>query len=184
MEKNTLHIHPNKFANNWHIIFIFLPSIIFVLLIALAFKNLSIKNSKMSRGSAVSASDKLVLDLKKKPVRVGETGLIAYIADSDESRKLGLSNRSSLASDEAMLFVFDKPDVNPPFWMKDMHFPIDIIWINDGKVIFINENVEPAETESDLKLYLPPEPIDYVLEVNAGFSAANKLELGNPFIIL
>ena len=67
--------------------------------------------------------------------------------------------------------------------MKGMLIPIDIIWINDGKVSLINENVPQPATpdvpESNLPSYSPKDPIDYVLEVMAGFSKENKIKVGD-----
>lgn len=56
----------------------------------------------------------------------------AEVVDNEEARMKGLSGRDNLADDEGMFFVFEKSDIYP-FWMKDMKFAIDIIWImEDG----------------------------------------------------
>ena len=118
----------------------------------------------------------------KKDIRVGNTSLKATLANDEEERKTGLSGKSTLAEDEGLLFVFDKMDVYPSFWMKDMLIPIDIIWINDGKVTKIDKNLTPPakdSLDSELKLYYPEKPIDYVLEVNAGFSDKSGLKVGD-----
>lgn len=104
------------------------------------------------------------------------------VADSENERKKGLSVKSSLSENEGMLFIFDKKDVTPSFWMKDVRFSIDIIWINDGKIVQIDKNVQPPSLsikDSDLPVYKPKEPIDYVLEVNAGFSDKNNIKAGD-----
>ncbi len=75
-----------------------------------------------------------------------------------------------------MLFVFDKPDIYS-FWMKDMLFPIDMIWISeDGKVVYIERDARP---ESYPNSFIPDAPAKYVLEVNAGFSEKNNLKVGD-----
>lgn len=117
----------------------------------------------------------------KKEVSVGNTKVKVDIADSETARRNGLSGRPSLNEDEGMLFVFGQKDILPSFWMKDMKIAIDIIWINDGKITKIDKNVPPPEgiEDKDLKLYNPDKPIDYVLEVNAGFSDKNGIKVGD-----
>lgn len=84
----------------------------------------------------------------------------------------GLSGRSSLQRDQGMLFVFEKPG-KYCFWMKDMNFPIDIIWINESKkVVTVKENVKP---ESYPDSFCPSESARYVIEVNAGRSRVMQI---------
>jgi uncharacterized membrane protein (UPF0127 family) len=86
----------------------------------------------------------------------------------------GLSGRDALDLD-GMLFVFPAPG-KQNFWMKDMRFPLDLVWINDGKVIDILRNVpapEPGTSDSQLKTYSSPGPVTHVLELQAG--AASQL---------
>lgn len=107
-----------------------------------------------------------------KEVKVGSTRVLAELADTPEKRNLGLSGRNSLGANEGMLFVFDKKDTRPSFWMEGMLISIDIIWIDDGKVSQLDLNVPPPEPDTpsnELPLYKPSVGIDYVLEVNAGF---------------
>jgi hypothetical protein len=84
-----------------------------------------------------------------------------------------------------MYFIFDKPG-NYGFWMKDMKFPIDIIWISGDEVVGIDENAEPEPGEplSDLKIYYPPREIDRVLEVNAGAAEKYNLKVGDTVTVL
>ena len=111
-----------------------------------------------------------------------QTLKVEIVAD-ERSRARGLSGRLELASDEAMVFLFDKPDFHN-FWMKDMFFPIDIIWINNGQIVDIIENVPaPAFGEVKLPLYSPKEPITIVLEVNAGWSKKHNIQIGDSFLL-
>lgn len=67
-----------------------------------------------------------------------------------------------------------------------MEFAIDIIWIKDGKIIQIDKNVEaPAVGTPDnkLKLYSPKSAVDYVLEVNSGYSDLNNIKVGDSVLI-
>ena len=115
-------------------------------------------------------------------VFIGQKTVNVYYADTDEERSVGLSRFDSLGTNDGMLFTFDQENLKPPFWMKDMKFPIDIIWINDNKIIQIDKDVQPAQEgipESELTLYLPEEPVDYVLEVNAGHTEQNGINVGD-----
>ena len=94
------------------------------------------------------------------------------LATSSEARVRGLSGRESLKPDQGMLFVFERPDISG-FWMKDMLFPLDIIWIDENKkIVGINENVSP---ETFPNLFFSPKPVLYVLELNAGIAKEMKL---------
>ena len=109
-------------------------------------------------------------------LEIGEKIIQIEIADTDAERAKGLSERTNLAPDTGLLFVF--PAVTTPsFWMKDMRFPIDIIWLDEKwKIIGIEKNLAP---ETYPKLFSPPSPIKYVLEVGAGFSEKNHLKIGD-----
>ena len=76
-----------------------------------------------------------------------------------------------------MLFVFDHDD-RYRFWMKDMKFPIDIIWLDRrDRIVTIHENVSPCPADP-CPVYTPPANARYVLEVSAGFSRAHDLKPG------
>lgn len=105
----------------------------------------------------------------------GET-LQVSVAATPEARTKGLSGRTGLAPDEGMLFVFDK-DAKYQFWMKDMLFPIDILWLSDrGEVQDIREKVSP-DTYPDV--FVPNAPARYVLELPAGFVEAYSVKAGD-----
>lgn len=119
---------------------------------------------------------------ERKIVNVKGVEISVEIADTADKKAKGLSGRKSLDKGSGMLFIFPK-DTEPAFWMKDMFFPIDIIWINDDKITQIDKNVTNPTSgtdDSQLPLYRPSLPIDYVLEVNAGFSDKNNFEVGDP----
>lgn len=81
-----------------------------------------------------------------------------------------------------MLFVYSQPSIHQ-FWMKDMQFPIDIIWIDNGKVVGITDNVPPPDpntTLNQLPTYSSPQPVSAVLEVNAGYAAMYNIMAGDP----
>lgn len=109
-------------------------------------------------------------------VRIAGKDVLVVLADTASKREQGLSGRQKLASGEGMLFVFEKPDIYS-FWMKDMLFPIDIVWIDDQYgVVYIQKNADPRSYPDT---FLPTLPAQYVLEVNAGFSEKNNLKVGD-----
>lgn len=93
----------------------------------------------------------------------GKTWQIIGKATNDEARERGLSHRPSLERGTGMLFVFDTSG-KYGFWMKDMQFPIDIIFIHDGVVDAVARDRSPG----DLSPVFPATVADQVLEVNAG----------------
>lgn len=98
------------------------------------------------------------------------------ISDADQFR--GLSGRASLASDRGMLFVF-RQEGNYPFWMKDMKFPLDMIWISsNGTVVDFMNSVVPCSGQVCPGVY-PEANASYVLEVNAGVINATGLNVGD-----
>lgn len=115
-------------------------------------------------------------------IKIADINIKAALANNEELRKKGLGRTAKLEENEGMLFVFDKKDVIPVFWMKDMQIAIDILWINDGKIIQIDKNVQPPQPgtkDNDLAKYTPDNPIDYVLEVNGGYSDKNGIKEGD-----
>lgn len=98
------------------------------------------------------------------------------IADTEQKRTLGLSNRSFLPENSGMLFVFDKPDYYS-FWMKDMFFPLDFIWIDQNlRIIDITKNVDPKTYP---EIFKPKMPAQYVLEVNAWWADKLQAKIGD-----
>lgn len=116
----------------------------------------------------------------KKNLTVGSHTFEVGIADNAVSRAQGLSGRPSLGENEGLFFLFSSPG-NNGFWMKGMNFPIDIVWINGGKVIGFSENLQPMPGKSvfSLPVYYPPGEVDKVLEINAGGVAKFGLKEGD-----
>lgn len=114
---------------------------------------------------------------RTRQIKIGETVFSVEIADNFSSRARGLSGRDGLGSHEGMLFVF--PVAMPQgFWMKEMKFPIDIIWIKDNKVAGIVIGAEP-EAGPDYTIYRSPENVDKVLEIGAGLSVQFGIKIGD-----
>ncbi len=121
-----------------------------------------------------------------KTIKIGDSSIKAEVADTDTARQKGLSGRASMAKDSGMLFVISNNKSTPTFWMKDMKIAIDIVWIKNGKIIQIDKNVPPPSfgtPDNKLKLYSPKSAVDYVLEVNSGYSDANNIKVGDSLLI-
>jgi uncharacterized membrane protein (UPF0127 family) len=91
------------------------------------------------------------------------------VVNTPESVEQGLSGRDTMSAD-GMLFVFPNEAVRA-FWMKDMRFAIDIIWIRDGKIVGRVESApppEPGTPDGQLPRFISPEPVDMVLETVPG----------------
>jgi uncharacterized membrane protein (UPF0127 family) len=83
---------------------------------------------------------------------------------SDQDKEQGLSGRSCIREDQGMLFVFKESD-KYDFWMKDMKFAIDIIWLNESKqAVKVEPNITPATYP---KTFVNERPAMYVLELRA-----------------
>ena len=112
-------------------------------------------------------------------VSINSTNFKVELAKTQKELIKGLSGRSSLPQGQGMLFVFEKPSYSS-FWMRDMKFPLDIIFILDNKVVRVFENI-PAAAANDVN---PPQfgsnvLSDKVLEINAGAAKKNKIKAGD-----
>ena len=121
----------------------------------------------------------LTQNTKETFVAVNDSKFQVEIAQTDTEKQIGLSNTESLPEDEGMLFLFDTPDYYS-FWMRDMQFPIDIIFINGNKVTTVISNaLPPSETGGSLPTFQPTEKSDKVLEVNAGIAKKYNITEGS-----
>lgn len=107
---------------------------------------------------------------------VGEIPIRVEIADTEETRNRGLSYRKDLEGIDGMLFVFDTAERHS-MWMKDMNFPIDIIWINESlSVVGIERNVQP---DSYPKKFYAPAPARYAIETRDRYTDTFGIGVGN-----
>lgn len=107
-----------------------------------------------------------------KDVRIGNVVVHAEVVATSEAHAQGLSGRERLEQGEGMLFIFAEEGLYS-FWMKDMLFPIDIIWISaEKKVVHIEEHIVPETYPSSFE---SPVAASYVLEVPAGFVRTHNI---------
>jgi len=112
-------------------------------------------------------------------ITIRQQTIDAEVARSREEQVRGLSGRDSLAWGSGMLFPYEQPAF-VSFWMKGMRFDIDIVWIRAGRIVGVSERVpRPPDPESQPASVRPPELIDMVLEVPAGYARAHGWSRGD-----
>lgn len=117
-------------------------------------------------------------------VKIGAVDIPVYLARTSDEMQKGLSGRPALDPDKGMLFLFSVEGTYQ-FWMPDMRFPIDIIWMDAAKkVVSVSADVSNEFDAANPKFYTPSSPVQYVLEVNAGFAAQNDIGLGDKAIFV
>ncbi len=111
---------------------------------------------------------------------VGQTHILVDYATTSLEWTTGLSGQKSLATNQGLLFVFDHPDYYG-IWMKDMNFPIDVIWFDINKqIIYIKEDFLPSTyLQTVPQTVYPPSKVGYVLEVPVGFVKNNQIKIGD-----
>lgn len=108
-------------------------------------------------------------------VHIGGIPLSVVIADTEESRIQGLSGRKEIGA-TGMLFVFDEVDYHG-IWMKDMFFPIDLIWIDENlTVIGIEKGVRP---DTYPRTFRPPLPAKYLIETTERYTETFGISVGD-----
>ena len=111
-------------------------------------------------------------------IKINDATYLLEIADTAQLQQQGLSDRASLPIDHGMLFVFPQKS-RQAFWMKDMHFALDMIWIDEDTIVDITENVPaPLSPNDKLPIYQPKVAVDKVLEINAGEVKRNRIYVG------
>ncbi len=129
----------------------------------------------------LKASIRPGISLEKPYVKIKNNIIKVEIADDFEEQIKGLSNRDNLDDDSGMLFVFQDKQIRR-FWMKNMYFPLDIIWIDDNKIVKIDKNL-PPEGENPQNIYSSEIPVNYVLEVNGGYCDKHNIKVGSEVIL-
>lgn len=111
------------------------------------------------------------------PLTLGGDTFQVQVADTTETRVKGLSGSSQLKPDQGMLFDFQKDD-KWGIWMKDMNYPIDIIWMDNGKqIVYMVKDAPP--NSYPFTTFKPNDPARYVLELPAGTINKKRLKIGS-----
>lgn len=117
------------------------------------------------------------------PATLGEARLELEMASTPALRYLGLSGRPGLPPGRGMAFGYPYPGR----WrmvMRDMLFGLDFIWVAEGKVVGVTANVPPPKAGQNPIEVGPPQDIDMVLELPAGWAAAHGVGVGARLTLL
>ena len=102
--------------------------------------------------------------------------VIAELAVTEAERQRGLMFREELKEDQGMLFIFEREGIYA-FWMKNMRFPIDILWLDKEKMVVHIESEVPPCPRDPCPSYAPSQAAQYVLELRSGWVKRHGLRL-------
>ncbi|WP_231129217.1 DUF192 domain-containing protein [Candidatus Nitrosocosmicus hydrocola] len=115
-------------------------------------------------------------------VQVNNMTLGVILATEPSEQSKGLAIKDSMNEKEGMLFIFKNPQKHS-FWMKDMKFPIDIIWADPtGKIVHIEKNLQPCVFLLPCTSYSPKSDSLYVLEVVSNFTNKYDVKIGDQIL--
>ncbi len=83
---------------------------------------------------------------------------------SDAKREQGLSDIQKLPHNEGMIFIYSHSG-SYAFWMKDMKFSLDFIYLANNKIVDLKEKIRP---ETYPNTFVSTVPADTIIEVNSG----------------
>ncbi|MCA9365060.1 MAG: DUF192 domain-containing protein [Candidatus Moranbacteria bacterium] len=112
-------------------------------------------------------------------IHIGAKKYNAEIVTSQEDQKKGLGQRKDMCQDCAMVFLFEKKDTYA-FWMKDMLFAIDIIWVDGDKIVDYVQEIDPK----DKRIFTPKEGADMAVELKAGSVREEKFSIGQTVMLV
>jgi hypothetical protein len=104
------------------------------------------------------------------------------VADDPIARIRGLSGRDGLDEGTGMLFDFGEPQ-QVSIWMKDMRFSIDILWIENGEIVWVVQDAPPPTDGERVASFTPAVAATHVLELPAGFVRKHNVEMGDALVI-
>lgn len=121
----------------------------------------------------------LLKNTKEPKVTINSTTFIVMLATTSAERERGLSGRVNMAENKGMLFIFDYPS-HYSFWMHEMKFPLDMIFILNDRVVSIYENLPPLTDGYPNPAQWGSEVVsDRVLEINAGLAKKYGIKVGD-----
>ncbi len=118
-----------------------------------------------------------------KKIKINNVLLFAEVAYSPQKQSVGLSGREFLGENEAMIFEYKDKEIRH-FWMKEMRFPIDVMWISDSVVVGVQENIPIINEDGSEVRFSSLYPVNFVIEVNSGWVRRNKVLINNRVDIL
>lgn len=118
---------------------------------------------------------------EKLQLKIGGKDFYLDVARTDEERGRGLAKFDSIKDNEGMLFIFDVSG-KYSFYMKDMKFNIDIIFLNENKEIvniFKNVKFTNYQNPREYEIYKPDYPSKYVIELKEGQIQKLDIKVGD-----
>jgi uncharacterized membrane protein (UPF0127 family) len=163
-------------------IIILLAVITLVILIGVFYNNLQ-NNTQLEKINPITQliDSKEERVWKTKLLQIGDKNYEIFLTENEEDMKKGLSAFEDIKDSQGMLFEFEIEDFHS-FWMKDMKFDIDMIFLDkEMKVVHIFENVrkDTYKNQNDYKIFIPKLKSKYVIEIKSGEVKKNKLKLGD-----
>jgi uncharacterized membrane protein (UPF0127 family) len=107
-------------------------------------------------------------------VWLGSQELVTEVAVTDLEIHTGMMFRETIAENEAMIFVFDRPEYRA-FWMKNVSVPLSCAYIDPDGVILEIHDMTPRETKP---IESATGRVQFVLETKQGWFARNKIATG------
>lgn len=120
-------------------------------------------------------SKPVITEDKTRIIKINDSSFQVEIVNTPETRQQGLSGKANLPDGTGMFFIFETPD-KYGFWMKDMNFAIDIVWIDENlRIVDVELDVLP---ETFPQIFYPNKAVKYVLELPAGTIAKYRIDIG------
>ena len=118
---------------------------------------------------------------EKAKISLGGTNLLVEVADTNEKREHGLMNRTSLAENSGMIFIFEE-EQPLSFWMKNTLIPLDIGYFDKHKTLIDIQSMQPTSPmEMQPKVYPSKKPAQYALEMPVNWFTRHKVKIGAQY---
>jgi uncharacterized membrane protein (UPF0127 family) len=140
--------------------------------------------SKPTQLSTLQDGDTVQLVITREGSKKLIGSLFVSVVVSPSALERGLSGRSEVPM-QGMLFVLPEKSI-PNFWMKDMLFDLDLVWIDNTTVVDITKNAPAPDKQTpldELPRYSPTKPATLVLEIPAGQSEQLGLKIGDTIVV-
>jgi len=126
--------------------------------------------------SSASNDPQEKINFETADIKIASHKLKVELATSAKQHDRGLSYREKIDPETGMLFIFNRAE-KPGFWMKEMNFPLDIIWLDTNRnVVYLHKNLSP---DTYPQIFQSPLPIKYVLEIKAGEADKLNIKIGS-----
>lgn len=120
---------------------------------------------------------------RTRTARIRGRKMRLYLADTMLRKTIGLMYWNGLKENEGMLFTF-RNDARHAFWMMNMRFPIDMVWLDSSmRIVHIVGSAKPCRSIFNCRSYAPTRDSRHVLELRAGFAKGRGMRIGERLIL-